>query len=72
MSRRINVIYKNGVFHPLKPLDLKDGSIFEITIIKELGNASDLIKDAQNNISKLDVEEILTLKRIIDNLNFLK
>lgn len=67
MSVRINAIYKNGAFHPLKPLDLKEGSIYEITIIKELGNASDLTKDSENDLSELDEEEILNLKRILNN-----
>lgn len=30
----IRAIYENGVFHPLEPVDLPDGTLFELRVVK--------------------------------------
>lgn len=67
MTKRINAIYKDGVFYPLKPLDLKEDIIVEIGIIKEFGSVSDFTNGDENNLYDLDEEEYLNLKKIINN-----
>jgi predicted DNA-binding antitoxin AbrB/MazE fold protein len=66
MNERIHAIYKNGVFHPLKPLDLPEESIVEIKIIKILGNASEFIKDSKKFSAELDEDELKRLEKILN------
>ncbi len=41
MIETIQVIYKNGVFRPLQPLDLPEDEIFNIDLRDDSGNDND-------------------------------
>ena len=67
MSRQIWVIYKNGVFRPLQPLDLPEGSVVEIRIIKVLEESEEFLRNIENDLAKLDAEEPKYLKEKLEN-----
>lgn len=52
MSQNIQAIYENGILRPLQPLDLPEGGIVWIEIIKILGNSKDFIKDSEKDLSE--------------------
>ncbi len=66
MSQRIEAIYQKGVFVPLKPLDLPEGSIVEIRIIKILGDADEFVKNIEKDLLELDANE---LEHLVEELN---
>lgn len=53
----IQAIYKNGVLHPLKPLDLPEDKIVEIDVRDE---TSDIEEKYQNKVSRVLREAGLT------------
>jgi predicted DNA-binding antitoxin AbrB/MazE fold protein len=67
MSQRIQVIYENGVFRPLQPLDLPEGSIVWIEIIEVLGNSAEFIKNIEKDLSELEESERKNLEWEIDD-----
>lgn len=67
MSQNIQAIYENGVLRPLQPLDLPEGSIVWIEIIKILGDSADFIKDIEKDLSKLEESERKHLEKKIAN-----
>lgn len=54
MQQRILAIYKNGVFHPLKPLDLPEGTVLDIETIEILGDSADYMKYLKKDLSELE------------------
>jgi len=63
MKERIHAIYKNGVFRPLKQLNLEEGSIVQIKIINVLEDALEYIgKDS----TELDADELKQLEKILN------
>ncbi len=52
MSQNIQAIYQNGILRPLQPLDLTEGSIVRIEIIKILGDSKGFIKDSEKDSSE--------------------
>lgn len=53
MIESIQVIYKNGVFHPLQPLDLPEDEVFDI----DLRDKSDNGDEKADNKFKIGVFE---------------
>lgn len=51
MIENIQAIYKNGVLHPLKPLDLPEDKIVEI----EVRDVSETSEDVSKNAEKIRV-----------------
>lgn len=45
MRQNILAVYKNGVFHPLTPLDLPEGAIVYIEIVEMLGDIEDYTEE---------------------------
>ena len=67
MKQRIKAIYTNGVFRPLEPLDLPEGSIVWIDIIEVLEESSDFIKNIEKDLSELEEREHKHLEKEIEN-----
>ena len=67
MKQRIKAIYTNGVFRPLEPLDLPEGSIVWIDIIEVLGESSDFTKNIEKDLSELEEREHIHLEKEIEN-----
>ncbi len=67
MSQNIQAVYENGILRPLQPLDLPEGSIVWIEIIKILGDSTDFIKDIEKGLSKLEENEHKHLEKEIDD-----
>ncbi len=67
MSQNIQAIYENGILRPLQPLDLPEGSIVWIEIIKVLGDSTDFIKDIEKGLSKPEENERKHLEKEIDD-----
>ncbi len=67
MSQNIQAIYENGILRPLQPLDLPEGSIVWIEIIKILGDSTDSLKDIEKGLSKLEENERKHLEKEIDD-----
>jgi predicted DNA-binding antitoxin AbrB/MazE fold protein len=54
MSEHIQAIYENGVLRPLQPLDLPEGSVVEIRIIKVLEESEKILRKIENDLAKPD------------------
>jgi len=67
MNQRISAIHKNGVLHPLEPLNLVEGSIVEIKINEILEDSADFIKDVEKDLSELEENERKNLEKEIDD-----
>ena len=57
MSQTIRAVYENGIFRPLQPLDLPEGSIVWIKITEILGDSTDFVKDIEKDLSELKRSE---------------
>jgi predicted DNA-binding antitoxin AbrB/MazE fold protein len=57
MTQNIQAIYENGVLRPLAPLDLPEGSIVEIEIIRILGDSAEFIKNVEKDLAELEESE---------------
>ncbi|HEX8737142.1 MAG TPA: antitoxin family protein [Pyrinomonadaceae bacterium] len=66
MNQTIQAIYENGILRPLQPLDLPEGSIVEIEIIKILGDSTEFIKNIEKDLSDLEETEGKHLEKEID------
>ncbi len=67
MNQTIRAVYKNGVFRPLQPLDLPEGSIVWIKITKILGDSADFIKDTEKDLSEFKESKRKHLEKEIDD-----
>ncbi len=67
MNQRLKAIHKNGVLHPLEPVNFADGSILEIKIIEIIENSADYIKDIKKDLSELEINELDHLEKEIDD-----
>lgn len=67
MNQRIKVIYQNGVFRPLQPLDLPEGSIVWLRITESLGDDANSLKDADKNLFDPKESERKRLEKEIGN-----
>lgn len=54
MTQKFRAIYQNGVFRPLQPIDLPEGSIVWITITEISDDDPDYIKYVEKNSSESD------------------
>ena len=63
MGLRILAIYENGVFRPLKPLDLPEGTIFNIEIIEILGDSVDYMKYIEKDLAELEESDTQTSRK---------
>jgi len=63
MGQRILAIYENGVFRPLKPLDLPEGTILNVKIIKILGDSADYMKYIENDLAELEESDTQTSRK---------
>jgi predicted DNA-binding antitoxin AbrB/MazE fold protein len=54
MTQNIQAIYENGILRPLAPLDLAEGSIVEIEIIRILGDSAEFIKNIEKDLAELE------------------
>ena len=57
MNQTIRAVYENGIFRPLQPLDLPEGSIVWIKITEILGDSTDFVKDIEKDLSELKRSE---------------
>jgi len=67
MNQTIRAVYENGIFRPLQPLDLPEGSIVWIKITEILGDSVDSIKDTEEDSSELERSEREHLKKETDD-----
>ncbi len=67
MNQNIQAVYENGILRPLQALDLPEGSIVWIEIIKILGDSTDSLKDIEKGLSKLEENERKHLEKEIDD-----
>ncbi len=67
MNQTIRAVYENGIFRPLQPLDLPEGSIVWIKITEILGDNADFIKDTEEDSSELERSEREHLKKETDD-----
>lgn len=63
MSQIIQAIYENGVLRPLQALNLEEGSIVEITIIKILGDNAGFIENIGKDLAELGEGELRHLEK---------
>ena len=66
MNQSIQAIYENGILRPLQSLDLPEGSIVEIEIIRILGDSAEFIKNIEKDLSDLEESERKYLEKEID------
>ena len=52
MSQNIQAIYENGILRPLQPLDLPEGSIVWIEIIRILEDDASFIENIEKDLSE--------------------
>lgn len=62
MSQQIQAIYENGLLRPLEPLDLEEGSVVEITIIKIFGDTAEFIENIEKDLTELNARELKHLE----------
>lgn len=67
MNQRIQAIYENGILRPLQPLDLPEGNIVWIKIIRILEDDASFIENIEKDLSELDKNESEHLKKEIDD-----
>jgi predicted DNA-binding antitoxin AbrB/MazE fold protein len=67
MSQTIRAIYENDIFRPLQPLDLPEGSIVWIEIIRILEDDTGFIENIEKDLSELDKNKVEHLKKEIDD-----
>ena len=67
MNQTIRAVYENGIFRPLQPLDLPEGSIVWIKITEILGDSADSIKDTEEDSSELERSEREHLEKETDD-----
>ena len=58
MSQNIQAVYENGIFRPLQPLDLPEGSIVWIKITEILGDSADFIKDFEKDLEAVEPKDV--------------
>lgn len=63
MRQRILAIYENGVFRPLKPLDLPEGTILNIEIIEILGDSADYMKYIEKDLAEPEESDTQTSRK---------
>jgi predicted DNA-binding antitoxin AbrB/MazE fold protein len=68
MHQRVRALYKNGIFYPLEPLDLAEGSSVEIRNIESLGDVAEYIKRIENDLAELDANESKHLENELADL----
>ena len=67
MSQNIQAVYENGILRPLQPLDLPEGSIVWIKIIRILEDDASFIENIEKDLSELDKNESEHLKKEIND-----
>ena len=63
MGQRILAVYENGVFRPLKPLDLPEGTILNIEIIGILEDRVDYMKYIEKDLAELEESDTQTSRK---------
>lgn len=67
MSQMIEAIYENGIFRPLSPVDLPEGTRVRLAPEECLANTDDLVREHLLSTGTTPAE----IERILDNLRLL-